>query len=120
MILLKLPFSFYVLYFHLYFEINLSYDSFIQIKCITNKTISMRCTFIYLFIGYLTNLIPLIEYEKGRELVNLQRFQKFLKHYRCQCPCLFASSYRCQCPKQTQTSTTNSHILLHGLGAQVF
>jgi hypothetical protein len=41
-----------------------------------NKFISTRCTFLYLFIGYLTNLIPLSDYEKGREPINLQRFQK--------------------------------------------
>jgi hypothetical protein len=40
----------------------------------------MRCTFIYLFIGHLTNLILLIEYEKEKELINLQWFQKFPKH----------------------------------------
>jgi hypothetical protein len=33
----------------------------------------------YLFIGYLTNLILLIEYEKGKELINLQWFQKVPK-----------------------------------------
>jgi hypothetical protein len=35
---------------------------------------------ISLFIGHLTNLILLIEYEKGHELINLQWFQKFTKH----------------------------------------
>jgi hypothetical protein len=36
--------------------------------------------FSYLFIGYLTNLMPLIEYGKGKELINFQWFQKFPKH----------------------------------------
>jgi hypothetical protein len=35
---------------------------------------------ITLFIGYLTNLIPLIENEIGRELINLPMFQKFPNH----------------------------------------
>jgi hypothetical protein len=41
----------------------------------------MRCIFLYLFIGYFTNLILLIEYEKGKELINIQWFHKFPKHY---------------------------------------
>jgi hypothetical protein len=40
------------------------------------NNIGMRCTFLYLFIGFLTNLILLIEYEKRKELINLQLFQK--------------------------------------------
>jgi hypothetical protein len=47
--------------------------------CITQNNISMRCTFLNLFIGYLTNLILLLEYEKGKEQLKLQWFQKFLK-----------------------------------------
>jgi hypothetical protein len=30
------------------------------------KVISERCTFLYLFIYYLINLVPLIDYEKER------------------------------------------------------
>jgi hypothetical protein len=29
----------------------------------------MRCTFLYLFMGYLTNFTLLIDYENGRELI---------------------------------------------------
>jgi hypothetical protein len=32
-----------------------------------NKVISMRCIFLYLFICYLTNIIPLIEYAQLKE-----------------------------------------------------
>jgi hypothetical protein len=35
-----------------------------SIKCITTKIISRRSTFLYLCVGYLTNLVPLIDYEK--------------------------------------------------------
>jgi hypothetical protein len=69
-------FMFYVFIYNL--RSNLSYESFIQIKCITQNDI-MRCIFLYLFIGYLTNLILLLEYEKGKELINLQRFPKIPK-----------------------------------------
>jgi hypothetical protein len=63
-----LIFLFYIIIYFLFYIIiynlrsNLSDDSFISIKYITTKIINMRC--IYLFIGYLTNLIPLIDYEK--------------------------------------------------------
>jgi hypothetical protein len=39
----------------------------------------MRCTFLKLFIGYLNNLRLLLEYDKGKEQLNLQWFQKFSK-----------------------------------------
>jgi hypothetical protein len=41
----------------------------------------MRCKFLYFFIGYLTNLIPLSDYENERELIISKGYQKFLKHY---------------------------------------
>jgi hypothetical protein len=46
----------------------------------TKNNIGMRCIFLYLFIGFLANLILLIEYEKGKELFNLQWLQKISKH----------------------------------------
>jgi hypothetical protein len=44
-----------------------------------NNNIGMRCTFIYLFIGYLTTLIPLIEYaqKKGSQGIPKTSTYKF-------------------------------------------
>jgi hypothetical protein len=41
-----------------------------------HKIISKRSTFSYLFIGYFTNLVPLIDYGK-KVSYKFQRFQKF-------------------------------------------
>jgi hypothetical protein len=76
MTLLQFPFSFFVYIFIYNLRLNLSYDSFISIKII-----GMICTFLYFFIGYLTNLIPLSDYENERELTISKGFQKILKHY---------------------------------------
>jgi hypothetical protein len=46
-----------------------------------NKVINERCTFLYLFIGCLINLVPLIDYEKKRSKWIFQGFQQFSKHY---------------------------------------
>jgi hypothetical protein len=62
---------FYIFIYNL--RLNLSY---VFNKMHHNKIISKRCTFLYSFIGYLTNWLW-----KGRVLINFQRFQKFPKHY---------------------------------------
>jgi hypothetical protein len=69
--LLLCPFFTYFLFYISIYNLrsNLSYDAFIQIKCITQ--LYQHEMYISLFIGYLTNLILLIEYEKGKELINL-------------------------------------------------
>jgi hypothetical protein len=46
-----------------------------------NKAINERCTFLYLFIGCLINLVPLIDYEKKRSKLIFQGIQQFSKHY---------------------------------------
>jgi hypothetical protein len=57
---LKFPFSFPILCFHLIFCGQL----YVFDKIHHYKVIGKRCTFLYLFIGYLANLVPLIDYEK--------------------------------------------------------
>ena len=57
---LKFPFSFPILCFHLTFCGQL----YVFDKIHHNKVIGKSCTFFYLFLGYLTNLVPLIDYEK--------------------------------------------------------
>jgi predicted AlkP superfamily pyrophosphatase or phosphodiesterase len=46
-----------------------------------NKVISERCTFLYLFIGCLINLVTLIDYENKRSKWNFQGIQQCSKHY---------------------------------------
>ena len=41
----------------------------------------MRCTFLYLFVGYLTNLIPLIEYAQIKENQVISNGYIILKPY---------------------------------------
>jgi hypothetical protein len=62
MTLSQFPFAFFSVYIFIY---NSSYD-FIK-KMHHNKIISMRYTFPYLFICYLTNIISLIEYAQIKE-----------------------------------------------------
>jgi hypothetical protein len=46
-----------------------------------HKIINMGCTFLYLFMGWLTNFTPLIGYENRRVQINFPRFQKFSKYH---------------------------------------
>jgi hypothetical protein len=58
-----------------------------------NKVIHKRCTLLYLFIGYLINLVTLIDDEKIQ--MNFQGFQQFSKHYhKYICLLLFFSFYQ--------------------------
>ena len=60
--LLSFPLFLLILYFIFSFII---WDQiYVFNKVPHNKVISKRCTFLYLFISYLTNLVPLIDYEK--------------------------------------------------------
>jgi hypothetical protein len=62
----KFHFSFPILCFHFTFCGQL----YVFDKIHHNKVINKRCTLLYLFIGYLTNLVPLIDYEKKNVLLN--------------------------------------------------
>jgi hypothetical protein len=53
---------------------------FSQMKCTRHKTISMRCILLYLFIGYLTNLILLLEYAQRKENQIIFKGSIILKH----------------------------------------
>jgi hypothetical protein len=46
-----------------------------------NKIISMRCTFLYLFICYLTNIISLIEYAQIKENQMIPKGSIIPRHY---------------------------------------
>jgi hypothetical protein len=47
----------------------------------TKSSVTYALFFIYLFIGCLINLVPLIDYEKKRCKLIFQGFQQFSKHY---------------------------------------
>jgi hypothetical protein len=66
MTLSKSPFFCFIFLFIV--EVNLNYDSLIQIECITEITLAWYAHFfIYLFVCYLHNLMPLIEYAQIEE-----------------------------------------------------
>jgi hypothetical protein len=70
-------FSFSILYFHLWFGVK----SMFSIECITTTLLARDVPFFIFFIGFLINLILLIDYEKERVLINSQKFQQFSKYY---------------------------------------
>jgi hypothetical protein len=72
---LLLSFLFFCFIFIYNLSSNLSYGFFYSNKMRHKKNnTGMRYTFLYLFIGFLANLILLIEYEKGKEQINFQWF----------------------------------------------
>jgi hypothetical protein len=59
-----LSFPLFLLIFYFIFSFIIWDQIYVFNKVPHNKVISKRCTFLYLFIDYLTNLVPLIDYEK--------------------------------------------------------
>jgi hypothetical protein len=59
---IKIPF----LTFYFMFSFKMGGLIYVFNKIYYHKIIIMRSTFLYLFIGYITNLVPLIDYEKER------------------------------------------------------
>jgi hypothetical protein len=59
---LKLPFTLSIFMF----SFKIGGLIYVFNKIYYHKTIDKRSSFLYLFIGYLTNLVPLIDYEKER------------------------------------------------------
>jgi hypothetical protein len=59
--------SFSLLCFYLKLRLDLSYGSFSQMKCITQRKHQHRMHISWFIIGHLTNLILLIEYAKRKE-----------------------------------------------------
>jgi hypothetical protein len=53
------------LIFYFMFSFKIGGQIYVFNKMHHHKIISKRSTFLYLFIGYLTNLVSLIDYEKG-------------------------------------------------------
>jgi hypothetical protein len=73
---LGFPFLFSILHFYLWVEAKLSYDFLYSNKMYhKNNKGSMGCTFLYLFICYLYNLMPLVGYAKR----NKKEFKEFPK-----------------------------------------
>jgi hypothetical protein len=58
---IKIPF---LIFYIFYVLIKIGGLIYVFNKMYCHKTIGKRSTFSYLFIGYLTNLVPLIDYEK--------------------------------------------------------
>jgi hypothetical protein len=61
MVLFKIPFL--IFYFYV-FILKIGSLIYVFNKMYYYKTIGKRSTFLHLFIGYLTNLVTLIDYEK--------------------------------------------------------
>jgi hypothetical protein len=73
---LGFTFLFSILYLHLWVEAKLSYDFIYSNKLHHKNNMSMGCTFLYLFICYLHNLMPLVGYAKR----NKKEFKESPKH----------------------------------------